>query len=669
MYLFIASIWMASCGISELGEENAPRDPTQDPEHLAELGVAPQAPIFDQDGDGFSYHQDCRDHDPSVYPGADEICDGVDNDCDGSVDEDATDAGMWFVDSDGDGYGDARATPVLHCGPRNGYADNNLDCYDLDVSISPAAVEWCNGIDDNCDGSTDGDDAVDPVWYYADMDEDRFGQDDFAVQACDPPVGFVVDGGDCNDLDPLVNPGRAEVCNDGIDNNCDGGVNHCVVEGEMDLGGADAFYGGGASGDLLGNTLDGAGDLNGDGHNDVVVGAQLESSLVSEGGAAYVLFGPLTGAIAYTSTTRIRGDEEEAEVHTVVGTGDVDGDGVGDLGIGSWMAEDESGTIWLFGGPFMPGDLYSDDAEGSLHGAAPRNFAGAAVAGFEGLDGTADLLVGAVGESSIETWNGAVYLVDGPVTGSVRLAESKGTLFGEGSSTNFGGAMATGGDLDGDGVEDLLVGAYKDSQGGTSAGALYVLPLPFEGTAPVADAMTAKLVGETESRAGYSVDVVGDVNGDGYDDVVVGAPAASHLDPQAGAAYLVFGPVVGEGLLADAPLILLGEETGDDAGTAVAGAGDADADGLADLLIGAPGNSDYAGAAYLVVQSAEGMESLATLAQAKFVGEESGDMAGISVAGVGEMNQDGKDDLLVGAYRFGSVGWEGAAYLMSSRAQ
>jgi len=107
----------------------------------------------DEDGDGFAACEDCNDADGSINGDADEVCDKVDNDCDGDIDEgDATDASIWYADGDGDGYGDPKSTAAACVQPK-GYTDNGDDCDDLDIDISPAGVEICNGQDDDCDGT------------------------------------------------------------------------------------------------------------------------------------------------------------------------------------------------------------------------------------------------------------------------------------------------------------------------------------------------------------------------------------------------------------------------------------------------------------------------------------------------------------------------------------
>ncbi len=175
----------------------------------------------DSDDDGYDDASDCAPIDASVNPDATEICDGVDNDCDGTVDEDdASDASTWYADSDGDGYGDPGSTTTA-CSQPSGYVADDTDCDDGVASTYPGATEYCDGVDNDCDGTTDEDDAADASTWYADSDGDGFGDSTDSTQQCYQPSGYVSDGTDCDDGAASVYPGADEYCN-GIDDDCDG---------------------------------------------------------------------------------------------------------------------------------------------------------------------------------------------------------------------------------------------------------------------------------------------------------------------------------------------------------------------------------------------------------------------------------------------------------------
>lgn len=180
----------------------------------------------DADGDGHYSYEDCDDHNADTYAGAPELCDGVDNDCNGLVDDNIP-VYTFYVDADGDGFGTTTAAAVVNCqnvAPA-GYVGNNLDCNDLNATVNPTAVEVCDNLDNNCDSGIDENLAVNS--YYSDADGDGYGSTTVAAfQTCQtlPPIGYVVNNLDCDDQDATINPAAAEIC-DLIDNNCNGAIN------------------------------------------------------------------------------------------------------------------------------------------------------------------------------------------------------------------------------------------------------------------------------------------------------------------------------------------------------------------------------------------------------------------------------------------------------------
>lgn len=162
---------------------------------------------------------DCDDNNPEVHPGSTEICDGLDNDCNGQIDD--VQIYTYYRDNDGDGYGDDlnQLHTCLTTAPL-GYVTNNGDCNDNNININPAATEICDGIDNNCNGLIDD---IQKFSYYADNDLDGYGDPSNKIDTClaVAPLGYVINNTDCNDANPGIHPGAAEVC-DGIDNNCNG---------------------------------------------------------------------------------------------------------------------------------------------------------------------------------------------------------------------------------------------------------------------------------------------------------------------------------------------------------------------------------------------------------------------------------------------------------------
>jgi hypothetical protein len=168
--------------------------------------------------DGFVANaEDCDDADDEVFPGATEVCNGADDDCDSEVDEGVGE--VFWTDADGDGYGDPEASFVACDGTADGVA-NDRDCDDTDPTINPDGLEVCNEKDDDCDGTTD--EGV-TTTFYADTDGDAFGDASATTEACEEPAGYAADPGDCDDSSAAVFPGATELCN-GADDDCDGTV-------------------------------------------------------------------------------------------------------------------------------------------------------------------------------------------------------------------------------------------------------------------------------------------------------------------------------------------------------------------------------------------------------------------------------------------------------------
>jgi hypothetical protein len=162
-----------------------------------------------------SDHSDCNDLDAAIHPDQSDLCNHLDDDCDGTVDENATFT-SWYLDADGDTYGDA-LTLVTSCDTiPAGYITDEGDCNDSDPLVNPLGMENCNGIDDNCNNQVD--EGLLQA-FYPDLDLDGFGDESSGIMACSEPAGYITDHGDCNDNDGLTNPSAMEVCN-GIDDNC-----------------------------------------------------------------------------------------------------------------------------------------------------------------------------------------------------------------------------------------------------------------------------------------------------------------------------------------------------------------------------------------------------------------------------------------------------------------
>ncbi len=209
----------------------------EDCDGVADNGVSYFDSWPDNDGDGYgdagasatndcslatgyvTNDNDCDDANASIHPSATETCDGVDQDCDGSVDDGLT-FRTYYADDDGDGYGNSSVSSY-ECSAPAGYVTVSGDCDDYDASVHPGATELCNGDDDDCDGSVD--EGLSYRTYYRDYDGDGYGNSSSTQYDCSAPTGYVTTSGDCDDYDSSVHPYASELCN-GDDDDCDGSV-------------------------------------------------------------------------------------------------------------------------------------------------------------------------------------------------------------------------------------------------------------------------------------------------------------------------------------------------------------------------------------------------------------------------------------------------------------
>ncbi len=643
----------------------------------------------DADGDGSPESEDCDDHDVAVHPGAAELCDQRDNDCDGDIDE-GVEVALW-LDADGDGFG--VATSVQGCQGAAGTATNTEDCDDTDPAVYPGAKEICDdGKDEDC---ADGD-LVSTVWY-ADTDGDGFGNAAASASLCAPPTsGYTkddtdcddtdaavhpgadercdntidddcdnvaqtgtdvdgdgwytaacVDGNDCDDGDAAIHPGGVETCEDGIDSDCNGHDLSCGFTGEYDLADAWAELDAGKIGKIgtdAGRLVE-AGDVTGDGIDDVLV-----ATLASGGG--YVVPGPIAQGDSTLEAAgyRITSVDDTAGSGRSIAIGDIDGDGVGDIAFGSPYA-DLAGAYVLFGP--ITSDMSLGDWDLSLTVTEYLYYCGHGtdLADVDG-DGVEDAIVGEFFDDAGGFSSGTVYVTYGPL-GADDLdlhADADETIIGVHESADVGRMIRAGHDVDGDGIGDVVVNAAYDSTGGPSAGGVYVIDGPPDITS--LDDADGFLVGpEPNANAGAAF-TVGDYDGDGKADV-----ASDSLAPLA--VYVVDGPASGEIPMVDADAIL----TGDDSiywGSGL-GSGDVDGDDVEDLLLGSPysGPTKHAGVTYVVSFPPTGTSDIEDAAAASFFGQV-GDVSGQGLA-AGDVDADGVKDLLIGGPWMG--GGNGGLYV------
>jgi hypothetical protein len=473
---------------------------------------------------------------------------------------------------------------------------------------------------------------------------------------------------DCDDADAAVNPDALEVCGNGVDDNCDGTENQCSLQGSFDLEVA-ARVVGDSEGDHAGWSVAGVGDLDGDGHDDVVMGAYEDDEAGAFSGAVWVFYGPIEGKLnPGEADAKLTGEAAGDHAgYSVAAAGDVNGDGNKDLLVGAHASSfggAGSGSAYVVFGPIF-GTHSLADADLRIRGAAAYDYLGMAVAGAGDVtgDGLDDVLVGAYGHDGGGMNSGAAYVVPGGHTGEFDAADGH-RLLGYGDESWAGASVAAGGDLNGDGVPDVIVGAQGAPRGGPDAGAVYILHGPITGDRSLEDRNSMLIGAWAHDRAGSSIAAPGDLTGDGHPDVVVGAWGYDGEGAEAGAVWVVTGPFTGNRDLRTEPLRFDGAADGDRAGIAVAG-GDLDGDGAVDLVVGALHPDDATRGAVHVMYGPLDSGYDVRRSDVRFDGEEAGDLAGFALASAGDTNGDGIDDLFIGAHGSDAGGaGAGAAYIV-----
>ncbi len=482
--------------------------------------------------------------------------------------------------------------------------------------------------------------------------------------------------------------------------------------------------------DQSGWSIASAGDVNGDGFDDILIGARFGSAAGNakvSAGDSYLVFGKASGFVAVdllavaqgTGGFVIHGQDGGDKLGTSVSSaGDINGDGFADLLIGAPYGDAaangkvDAGESYVFFGKssgFAASVDLTSVAGGSggfvIHGQDLADYSGWSVASAGDIngDGFDDLLIGARGgdaSANGKSQAGDSYVVFGKASGfgasveltSIATGNGGFVIHGQDANDVAGWSVASAGDVNGDGFDDLIIGT-RAGDGAvpttlTNAGDSYVVFGKASGFGASVDlaAVAAGTGGfviwgaDAFDYSGTSVSSAGDINGDGFDDLVIGAhqgDGAGNGKVDAGEAYVVFGKSTSFGAVVNLTTIaagtggfvIYGQDLQDNAGYSVASAGDVNGDGFDDLLIGVRGGDGAsntlidAGESYVIFGKAGGFGAsidLATIAAGTggFViyGEDTTDSAGAAVAAGGDINGDGFDDLLIGARNADAAG-------------
>jgi len=623
----------------------------------------------DADGDGFSDGEDCDDSDPWTYPGANEICDGRDNDCDGEVDED--------FDEDGDGWSGCQdvdcddADPLIHPGATedcddldndcDGLVDedfdldgdgattceNPADCDDADPLVYPGAPEQCDGEDNDCDGEID-EDTVD--------DNDGDG-----VSACE---------GDCDDNNPAVYPGAIEIPN-GLDDDCSGSADD-GYSGAMSASLFAPTISGSASQSLLGSVLSSGGSFNSDPYSDFVSGSPAAGGGAGEAvlvlGESYSVLSPPSSISGFANVVGTSGDA----LGSSVDLGDINGDGYDDMLIGapgsSSSVTPPAGDVYVFfGGPVLSsGNWPLAAADIHFSGVSPgTERCGVAVAALGDInnDGLGDLGFSCPWyqvSPGIAAGRTAVFFGRNNWDGSYSVEDADIQILGSFDDLYSGQALLGGVDMNGDGYDEIVIGSPNfDAGSGRIGVALGRATASWPETLVLGylDRVYHANLSQVQGLGGSLA--AGDVDGDAWGDILVGAP--NFILDKGAVALLRGAPTLPASsyFWSLAQFYVSGYVYGDAAGNDAALV-DLDGDGLDELVVPTPGFDGATGpdqGRCVIFNSPltdfSGVH-LVTEGDAEILGLSTGDYFGGALTYLPDFNGDGNPDVAIAAPHSGT---------------
>lgn len=407
----------------------------------------------------------------------------------------------------------------------------------------------------------------------------------------------------------------------------------------------------------LGSSVASAGDVNGDGYSDIVAGAPGLSNGNTNEGAIYIWRGSGTG-IPAAYHLMAEGNASNYRLGTsVAGVGDINGDGLGDVVAGLPGYNSSAGRAWVFAGAASMSTTTSFTFDPGVAGA--QFGCSVASAGDVNGDGYSDVVIGsyAFNNSPAQANEGAAYVYHG---GSTLVNTPAATIQANLANAYLGNSVKGMGDVNGDGFSDIIIGAPRYNNGSTEEGIVLI----YHGSPGSVNTGTYTSRHESnreESYLGVSVASAGDINGDGYNDVIAGADWYTNGQNDEGAVFVYHGSATG--LPANPTLTIQSNRAGTQLGFSVSSAGDLNGDGYSDVIAGGyfytNGQSEE-GAAYIWLGSAAGLNPTPEILQ----GNQNNAHFGISVAAAGDVNGDGYSDVIIGApgASYGQTG-EGSAFI------
>ncbi|WP_138484875.1 FG-GAP-like repeat-containing protein [Dyadobacter bucti] len=409
----------------------------------------------------------------------------------------------------------------------------------------------------------------------------------------------------------------------------------------------------------FGQSVAGAGDVNGDGFSDLVTGAILFDKGQNNEGAAFVFHGSAAGVNTNAAVVLENNQASAAHGWSVASAGDVNGDGYGDLVVGSYLYDNgqvNEGAAFVYHGsqaganPVAAVTLESNQAEA-------RGGISVACAGDVNGDGYSDILVGVWQFDQGEANEGAVMVHQGSATGIIKTPVS--TMEGNQAHAAMGWSVKSAGDVNGDGYSDIIAGANMFDNGQVDEGAAFVWCGGAEGV-NIAPVFSHK-GNQNEAQFGWSVKGAGDVNGDGFGDIIVGAPAYDNGQSDEGTAFIYHGSANG---ISNVNAYVESNQINAAMGKSVSGAGDVNGDGYDDVIVGVAyytNQQQYEGAAFVYYGSVNG---IITNAPSILESNQQNAWMGKSVSTAGDVNGDGFSDVIVGIdmYDNGELD-EGAAFI------